>query len=162
MVKLSYMSLVRLIETISKAHPNVKDFFCNRYDFSAKDNIQYAAIVLDTEDISINNNVTAISFRFIYADRLTATRCNCLQVQTEGIRILSEIINAIRNFDSYNKDLSYNFSITIPDYSINVFREGFADSTAGAFADVSMSFASEIGACDWIENIDICKCFSNG
>lgn len=163
MVKLSYMSFVRLMETISLSHPNVNSFFLNRYQLSQADNVCYAAVVMTTNSVSVSDNITTVSLNLLYADRLTATRCNCLQIQTEGIRILSEITNAVRNVGNNPKNLNYNYDISIEDeYTIQLFREGFADSTAGAWAQISMSFASEIGACDWIKDIDICKCFSNG
>lgn len=162
MVKLSYMSLVRLIETISQRHPNVNSFYLNRYQLNQVDNVCYAAVVMTTNSVSVTDNITTVSFNLLYADRLTTTRCNCLQIQTEGIRILTEIINAVRNVGKDIKNLDYNYEISTVEYTIQLFSEGFADSTAGAFASVSMSFASEIGACDWIKDIDICKCFSNG
>lgn len=161
MVKLSYMSLVRLIEAVSTNHENVNSFFLDRYQLSQADDIRYAAVVLTTNSISVSDNITTVSFNLLYADRLTVTRCNCLQIQTEGIRILSEIINAVRNLGAMPENIDYAYDITIDEYTIQLFREGFADSTAGAWAQISMSFASEIGSCDWIDK-DICKCLDNG
>lgn len=74
MVKLSYMSFVRLMETISLSHPNVNSFFLNRYQLSQADNVCYAAVVMTTNSVSVSDNITTVSLNLLYADRLTATR----------------------------------------------------------------------------------------
>lgn len=149
--KPTYYDLVAIIKHVCLKHPAVNNFYTNRYKLNSVSDIEYAAVIFTNNSIQVGDSETTLSFNLLYADRLTRDRDNTLQIQSEGISVLTEIINAIRNIDFLSAS-------TTNDITINVFYEQFADSTAGAIAQVSLVYPSNLDSCDWLGEIDYTCC----
>lgn len=150
MKSFNYNEFVGMIRRITLSHPLVSNFYTDKYRLNSSDDIEYPAVVMTTNDLSVSDNVTTISFNMLYADRLTESRENSLEVKSVGCDVLTEIYNAIRNkFDMDGRS----------PVRLNPFSEQFADNVAGCVATISVDMPSNIGSCDWIE-LEEDKCYN--
>lgn len=149
MVKYNYLELVDLIKQVSLMHPFVNSFFEGIYSVAGEEsNIKYGAIVLTPNTHQIGKQVSTYNFNIMYVDRTTKDRDNTLEVQSVGIDVLVEILSAL--IDRF--DMGIDESVTI-----NVFKEQFADETAGALTTISIQVQSNISECHWLDNEVKCK-----
>lgn len=137
-----------LVKKIAEKHPRINSFMEGVYVLDVDKNIQFPVLCLTFQNVQYGDSVSTLYFNLLYADRLTKEHGNRLQVQTEGVEIIKECINALRN----------RFDVDITgDITIRTYTGQFADDCAGAAAEnISIVMPSNIGACDWLCDIPEC------
>lgn len=142
--------VVQYIKNIALEHPLVKSFYeGDPILYLNSEEIKYGAFILTQQ--SFNNvvkesNIKKYTFDCTYADRLTEDGSNKLVVQTDGINVIHEVFNYIKNnSETCNVPLPISFS---------TFEQKFVDSLAGSFATVTLEVEDETGDCDfYYENL---------
>ncbi len=133
---MNYKKLLKLIEGIGKSAGCEVMF--NEYNFTTMQDIKYPALLVFNTQSQITQNINTHTFQFIWADRLMKNGSNWIDVQSEGYLVLSNIINTIR---SKVNTMDYT------DFSLNSFKEQYADLLAGCSATIDISIPSELGQC---------------
>lgn len=138
------MTLKTIIERLKEyalATPNVGGVIVNdvfRENFW--DDAHYGVVAIIQREHSISDNLAIYRFQLGYIDRLTEDKSNEVDIQSEGIITISNIVNALVE---YNHDVELNGEI-----SFSVFNERFKDDCGGALADVAFTTTSPMGICN--------------
>mgnify|MGYP006923190914 CR=1 FL=1 len=137
------MTLKTIIEKLKEyalATPNVGGVIVNdvfRENFW--ENAHYGVVAIIQREHSISDNLATYRFQLAYIDRLTEDKSNEVDVQSDGIMTLSNVINALAEL---------NEGIELADeMSFSVFNERFKDECGGVLADVALVTASPMGIC---------------
>lgn len=104
------------------------------------DGANYPYAFLNAAGVSRNNQATTYSFNLIMME-MALTPSDILQVQSDCIQYLNDIISELR-FDS-----TFSGDVLLTN-SIQVFRERFQDEVAGATASFNIVVADPINNCD--------------
>lgn len=148
---MNYIEFIELLEQISLQHPLINNFYTGTYRLNSTDDITYPALVLTFNSINVSvtdPTFTTFNINLLYADRLTDDRSNLHEIQSLGITVISEIIQALI--------LYYNIQVTT-NILFNPFKEQFADNTAGVVATINISIPSATGNCYWFDPSTKCK-----
>lgn len=92
---------------------------------------RYGFVCLTIGDLSIDGDLATMNGTLFWADRLTDDQANALEVRSNGVSVLKDIMLRIEN--SFT-----GFRFTSQSYS--VFTEQFSDLCAGAFVQFSMTY----------------------
>lgn len=148
---MNYLETIRKIREVSLNHPYVRSFFYGSDSvINPEVDINYPLIAIVPAQHTIASRLETFNFGFIFADRLRADRKNKIQIQSNAIIVLKEIVNTLVVTDGLYFPEQYSFSI-------NVFEERFSDECAGAFCDIQIR-AADIGECIYYPQGDCCGC----
>ncbi len=137
------MTLKTIIEELKEyalATPNVGGVIVNdvfRENFW--EDAHYGVVAIIQREHSISDNLAIYRFQLGYIDRLTEDKSNEVDIQSEGVITISNIVNA---FVEYNP-VELNGEI-----SFSVFNERFKDDCGGVLADVAFTTTSPMGICN--------------
>lgn len=108
------------------------------YEINDKHNIQYPFINFHINYVRSANNLLTVNSTLIYADRLLKDSSNRLQIQSDGIIYLKELINILYNL-GVESELNY---------LITPFSESLNDDTAGNFTTINFVIPDELSDCE--------------
>jgi hypothetical protein len=137
------MTLKTIIETLKEyalATPNVGGVIVNdvfRENFW--EDAHYGVVAIIQREHSISDNLAIYRFQLAYIDRLTEDKSNEVDIQSEGVITISNIVNALVEYS----DIDMN-----GDMSFSVFNERFKDECGGVLADVAFTTTSPMGICN--------------
>lgn len=133
-------SLITAIEALAHQTPGVGTVIVNDYyRINELPNIEYACVgVQQTQHEVISPNVVRYGLHMVYADRLTADKSNELQVQSDGMLILGNIINALTTL----RDVE-----VVDNISFETFTQRFADECAVVVATFEVESTYDLGEC---------------
>lgn len=135
------MNLLQTIRTIEKTaalQPAVSSIVRNDvFRLNASPVAKYGVFAwLQNEHVSeAESGIVTYNFTFFYVDRLTADKHNELDIQSQGIETLENILRRLPDFGLYPST-----------YSFRTFNQRFADECAGVFCTVSLD-AQKDGLC---------------
>lgn len=138
------MTLKTIIDKLREyalATPNVGGVIVNdvfRENFW--DDAHYGVVAIIQREHSISDNIATYRFQLAYIDRLTEDKGNEVDIQSEGVMAISNIVNALVED---NADIEMN-----GDMSFSVFNERFKDECGGVLADVAFLTSSPMGICN--------------
>ena len=138
------MTLKTIIEKLKEyalATPNVGGVIVNDV-FRANfwDDAHYGVVAIIQREHSISDNFAIFRFQLAYIDRLTEDKENEVEVQSEGVMVISNMVNALVED---NADVEMNGEM-----SFSVFNERFKDECGGVLADVAFTTPSPMGICN--------------
>ena len=137
------MTLKTIIEKLKEnalATPNVGGVIVNdvfRENFW--EDAHYGVVAIIQREHTVSDNLAIYRFQLGYIDRLTEDKSNEVDIQSEGVITISNIVNA---FVEYNP-VELNGEI-----SFSVFNERFKDDCGGVLADVAFITTSPMGICN--------------
>lgn len=126
---------------IAKKQPNIN--FVGEgdiYSLNSLPNLEYSVFFITQQQHNQSEDVISYNLILYYVDRLTETGDNTLDIQSNGIIMLSNIINTFINEN--DADISY-------DITYQTFTHKFSDACAGVYANVKIDVANNIGLCNF-------------
>ena len=133
--------IVTAFKNIAKKQPNIN--YVNDgdiYSLNSIPNLEYGVFFVTQSNHSQNEDTISYTLTLYYIDRLNADGSNTLQIQSNAIMALNNIIN---NFNQlYDVEIEYNINYT-------TFVHRFQDDCGGAFANVTIITDNELGVCGY-------------
>lgn len=108
------------------------------YSLNSLPNIDYGVFFVTQTNHSQREDTISYTFTLYYVDRLLPDNSNKLQIQSNGIVTLGNIINKLAN--KYDVEVDYGIQYT-------TFIQRFADMCSGVFATVTINVDNNIGLC---------------
>lgn len=135
------MTLKEIIDTlidVSLSKPNIRTARTgNVYELNSMPDVAYSCFFITQQGSEVYENQIYHKLTLFYIDRLTDSFDNKLQIQSDGQRVITNIINTV-----IDMDLEVNFPL-----SFTSFNERFSDETAGVFTTVTFITDNEMGYC---------------
>ena len=133
--------IVNDILDIAKRQPNIN--YVDEgdiYSLNSKSNIDYGVFYITQSNHSISEDTVTYNLTLYYIDRLFNDGSNTLQIQSQGLLILNNIINEY----SQTADVEIKYDI-----NFTTFTHRFADECAGVFCNVKIITNNELGICNY-------------
>lgn len=138
---MTLLEIVKQFEHIASQQPNIN--YVNNgdvYELNNLPNIDYGVFFVTQQKHSADENNYTYNLTLFYVDRITTDGKNKLAIQSNGITLLTNIINLFLN----NNDVELE-----GDIQLTTFKERFVDDCAGAFAEISIIAENELGICGY-------------
>ena len=110
------------------------------YTLNSLPNLEYSVFFVTQQQHNQSEDVISYNLILYYVDRLTETGDNTLDIQSNGIIMLGNIINTFIN----ENDADINYDITY-----QTFLHKFSDACAGVYATISVDVPNNIGLCNF-------------
>lgn len=111
------------------------------YMLNSLPNLDYGVFFVTQTNHSQSVNTVTYNLTLYYIDRLLTDESNKLQIQSNGIIALGNIINI---FNQKYDDVEIVYDITY-----NTFTHQFADACAGVYATVKIIADNDLGVCGY-------------
>lgn len=132
-------TIEKLRDIALKTH-NVRSVIINDiYRENTFANVDYGVVAIIQNEHSVGDNIVTYNLTLVYVDRLAKDGSNELDIQSDGMLTLTNIINA---FVGEVDDASIEGDVTFTAYN-----QRFVDDCAGVYADVAISVTSNMGIC---------------
>ena len=103
------------------------------------DDAHYGVVAIIQREHTITENSAIYRFQLAYIDRLTEDKGNEVEIQSDGIMTISNMVNALV-YDGEDVEMS-------GEMTFSVFNERFKDECGGVLADVAFATSSPMGIC---------------
>lgn len=126
---------------IAKKQPNIN--FASEgdiYTLNTMKNLEYSVFFVTQQQHQQSEDTITYNLILYYIDRLVEDDANMLDIQSNGIIMLGNIINTFIN----ENDADINYDITY-----QPFTHKFADKCAGVYANVKIEVGNNIGVCNF-------------
>ena len=110
------------------------------YTLNSVPDINYSAFFITQNEHSIDSNTITYNLNLFYIDRIADSEDNVLNIQSDGILQLTNIINNLVFSEDVDVDREINF---VP------FIQRFADNCAGVYCSVSFVTDNNLGICSY-------------
>ena len=138
------MTLKELINTLLKTarkQPNIGyTGEGDIYTLNTMKNLEYSVFFVTQQQHQQSEDTITYNLILYYIDRLVEDDANMLDIQSNGIIMLGNIINTFIN----ENDADINYDITY-----QPFTHKFADKCAGVYANVKIEVGNNIGVCNF-------------
>ena len=110
------------------------------YTLNSLPNIDYSVFFITQNDHSIDSDTITYSLNLFYIDRISDSEDNVLNIQSDGMLQLTNIINTL----VFSEDVDVDGEITfVP------FIQRFADQCAGVYCNVRFVVENNLGSCNY-------------
>ena len=132
--------IVNVLKNIAIKQPNINHIGDGDvYQLNSLPNIDYSVFwVTQTNHIQMENTIE-YNLTLFYIDRLMTNSDNRLQIQSNGIITIGNILNILKN----------NYDVEVGDIQYTTFIQRFADECSGVFANVKIIADNNIGLCGY-------------
>ena len=139
---MTLLDIVKELENIAKKQPNI-NYVGNGdiYALSTLPNVNYGVFYVTQSNHTQNENTINYTLTLFYVDRLMNDNSNRLQIQSNGITTLTNIINI---FSMKNDDVEIQYNIPY-----TTFIQRFADDCSGVYCNVTITADNNIGICGY-------------
>lgn len=130
------------ILNIAKQQPNINHTGeGDIYSLNSLPNIDYSVFWVTQTNHTQGENTVSFNLILYYIDRLLPDTSNRLQIQSQGMLALNNIINI---YNQMNTDIQIEYDI-----NYTTFTHRFTDDCAGVFANVTITADAELGICGY-------------
>lgn len=121
---------IELLKNIALSQPNIRYVGDgNVYELNHKPDIEYGVFYITQSNTQVYENYVQYNLNLFFVDRLTDGFDNRLQVQSDGIRVIKNIVNIFE--DAADCEITYPLNFTS-------FNERFTDECCGVFTTISI------------------------
>ena len=110
------------------------------YTLNSLPNIDYSVFFITQNDHSIYQDTITYSLNLFYIDRISDSEDNVLNIQSDGILQLTNVINTL----VFSEDVDVDGEITF-----TPFIQRFADQCAGVYCTVRFVVDNNLGTCNY-------------
>lgn len=139
------MTLIEIVNSfldIAKAQPNINYVGeGDIYKLNSLPNIDYSVFFVTQTNHTQDENTITYNLILYFIDRLFTDGGNALNVQSNGMIMLNNIINI---FNNMNPEVAIEYDI-----NYTTFVHKFQDDCAGVFANVSITADADLGICGY-------------
>lgn len=114
------------------------------YSLNTLPNVEYGVFFITQTNHQMSENTITYNLTLFYVDRLKADGSNKLQIQSQGISTLGNIINL---FSLHNDEVDIEYDI-----QYTTFLQRFADECSGVFCNVNITTDNNVGLCGFEYN----------
>lgn len=139
---MTLLEIVKQFEHIASQQPNIN--YVNNgdiYELNNIPNLDYGVFYITQQKHSGDENNFKYNLTLFYVDRVANDGRNKLAIQSNGITLLTNVINIFLN----NNDVELE-----GDVQLTTFKERFTDDCAGAFAEITVIADNELGICGYL------------
>lgn len=138
---MTLFEIINKLKTIAISKPNI-NWVCDGdvYTLNSVPDINYSAFFITQNEHSIDSNTITYNLNLFYIDRIADSEDNVLNIQSDGILQLTNIINHLVFSEDVDVDGEINF---VP------FIQRFADNCAGVYCSVSFVTDNNLGICSY-------------
>lgn len=134
--------IVNQILEIAQQQPNINYVGeGDIYELNKLPNINYSVFYITQGTHQVYENTLQYTFNLFYIDRLMADNSNRLQIQSQGMLVINNIINLLNQLD-VDIDIVYPVTFTS-------FNQRFADECSGVFAEITINVDNNLGICGY-------------
>ena len=110
------------------------------YVLNSLPNIDYSVFFITQNDHSIYQDTITYSLNLFYIDRISDSEDNVLNIQSDGMLQLTNVINTL----VFSEDVDVDGDITF-----TPFIQRFADNCAGVYCTVRFIVDNNLGTCNY-------------
>lgn len=133
--------LIYNILEIAKEKPNIRTAEeGNIYDLNNMPDVEYNVFWLTQGQHRVGESTITYNFNMFYVNRLSDNLDNKIDIQSDGIVELVNIINSI--VDELDVEVEYPLNFT-------PFNQRFSDDCSGVYTSVNIVVDNELGNCYW-------------
>lgn len=130
---MSLLEIINSINAIADRQPNINQVIKGGdiYDLNAMQDIRYSVFCLTQGEHIEENGQMHYNFVLYYTDRLFNDKTNRVEIQSTGIKVLSNILETLEN--------TYDEEMEIGTKRYQVFQQQFNDDCAGVYCTVTIT-----------------------
>lgn len=138
---MTLFELINKLKNIAISKPNINYVGDGDvYTLNSLPNIDYSVFFITQNDHSIYQDTITYSLNLFYIDRISDSEDNVLNIQSDGILQLTNIINTL----VFSEDVDVDGDITfVP------FIQRFADNCCGVYCNVRFVCDNNLGTCSY-------------
>lgn len=138
---MTLFELINKLKTIAIRKPNI-NFVGDGdvYTLNSLPNIDYSVFFITQNEHSIYQDTITYNLNLFYIDRISDSEDNVLNIQSDGMLQLTNVINTLVFSEDVDVDGDINF---VP------FIQRFADNCAGVYCTVRFIVDNNIGVCSY-------------
>lgn len=138
---MTLLEIVNKLKNIAIKQPNINYVGDGDiYSLNTLPNIEYGVFFITQSNHIQNEYTTDYTLTLFFVDRVTADGSNKLAIQSNGITLLTNIINLFLMENDVEMDYGIQYT---------TFSQRFADECAGAFCNITITTDNEIGLCGY-------------
>lgn len=138
---MTLFELINKLKDIAISKPNINYVGDGDvYTLNSLPNIDYSVFFITQNEHSIYQDTITYNLNLFYIDRISDSEDNTLNIQSDGMLQLTNIINTL----VFNEDVDVDGDITfVP------FIQRFADQCAGVYCNVRFVVENNLGSCNY-------------
>lgn len=138
---MTLFELINKLKNIAISKPNINYVGDGDvYTLNSLPNIDYSVFFITQNDHSIYQDTITYSLNLFYIDRISDSEDNVLNIQSDGMLQLTNIINTLVFSEDVDVDGEISF---VP------FIQKFADQCAGVYCNVRFVVENNLGSCNY-------------
>lgn len=138
---MTLFEIINKLKDIALSKPNIN--YAGEgdvYILNSLPNIDYSAFFITQNEHSIDGDTITYNLNLFYIDRISYSEDNTLNIQSDGILQLTNIINTLVFSEDVDVDREINF---VP------FIQRFADNCSGVYCTVRFIVDNNLGICSY-------------
>ena len=138
---MTLFEIINKLKNIAISKPNI-NFVGDGdvYTLNSIPNIDYSVFFVTQNDHSIYQDTITYNLNLFYIDRISDSEDNTLNIQSDGMLQLTNIINTL----VFSEDVDVDGEI-----SFTPFIQRFADQCAGVYCNVRFIVDNNLGSCNY-------------
>ena len=138
---MTLFEIINKLKNIAISKPNI-NFVDDGdvYTLNSLPNIDYSVFFITQNDHSIYQDTITYSLNLFYIDRISDSEDNVLNIQSDGMLQLTNVINTL----VFSEDVDVDGEITF-----TPFIQRFADQCAGVYCTVRFVVDNNLGSCSY-------------
>lgn len=138
---MTLFELINKLKNIAISKPNINYVGDGDvYTLNSLPNIDYSVFFITQNDHSIYQDTITYSLNLFYIDRISDSEDNVLNIQSDGMLQLTNIINTLVFTEDVDVDGEIMFT---------PFIQKFADQCAGVYCNVRFVVENNLGSCNY-------------